>query len=259
MTSGRAALLVATAGALALGARSIVVAPLPLWFALFAWTGYAGLVTWGVLSPSLEMFAKVVWRGPEGARGVALTFDDGPHPEFTRAVLEALDRAGAKATFFVVGEKGARHPEILREIVARGHLLGVHGHRHDRALAFRSFERVRSDLADAVGVVASATGERPVFYRPPVGQTNPQIARAAKELGLTIVGWSLRGLDGVRAKPDRVTARIVPRLRDGAIVLLHDSAEKDDHKPAAPEALPGILVAMRMRGLEAVRVDAWTT
>jgi peptidoglycan/xylan/chitin deacetylase (PgdA/CDA1 family) len=258
MTTGRAALLAATAGAFALAVRSASGRPVPLWFALAAFAGYAALVTWGVLSPSLEMFAGVIWRGPDGARGVALTFDDGPHPTFTQAVLEALDRADAKATFFVVGEKGARHPEILREIVARGHLLGIHGNRHDRTLAFRSFRRVRSDLSDALDVVASATGERPRFYRPAVGQTNPRIARAAKELGLTIVGWSLRGFDGVRVDPQHVVARIVPRLRDGAIVLLHDAAERDDRKPAAPDALPDILEAMRARGLPAVRVDAWS-
>jgi peptidoglycan/xylan/chitin deacetylase (PgdA/CDA1 family) len=257
MSVGRGALVVATLTALALAVRSVLGPPVPLWVALVAFAAYAALVTWGVLSPSLEMFAEVVWRGPEGARGVALTFDDGPHPTFTRSVLEELDRAGAKATFFVIGEKGAREPELLKEMAARGHLVGVHGHSHDRALSFRSLERVRSDLERAVDVVAKATGERPRFYRPAVGQTNPRIARAAKDLGLTIVGWSLRSLDGVRADPDRVAERVIPRLRDGAIVLLHDAAEKDDRKPAAPEALARILEAMRERRMPAVRVDAW--
>jgi peptidoglycan-N-acetylglucosamine deacetylase len=257
MSAGRGALVVATLTALALAARSLVGAPVPLWLAIVAFVAYIGLVTWGVLSPSLEMFAEVVWRGPEGCRGVALTFDDGPHPTFTRSVLEELDRAGAKATFFVIGEKGARQPELLKEMAARGHLVGVHGNRHDRALSFRSLERVRADLAHAVEVIARATGERPRYYRPAVGQTNPRIARAAKELGLTIVGWSLRGRDGIRADPARVARRIIPRLRDGAIVLLHDAAERDDRKPAAPEALPRILEAMHAQGIPAVRIDAW--
>jgi peptidoglycan/xylan/chitin deacetylase (PgdA/CDA1 family) len=259
MSAGRGALVVATMAALALAVRSALGAPVPMWVALAAFAGYAGLVTWGVLSPSLEMFAEVVWRGPEGAKGVALTFDDGPHPTFTRSVLDELDRAGAKATFFVIGEKGAREPELLKEMAARGHLVGVHGDRHDRALSFRSMRRVRSDLERAVDVIAKATGERPRFYRPPVGQTNPRIAKAAKELGLTIVGWSLRGRDGIRAEPARVAARVIPRLRDGAIVLLHDAAERDDRKPAAPEALPQILAAMRQRKMAAVRIDAWLT
>src|SRR6185436_15100330 len=115
----------------------------------------------GALWPALEMFADVVWRGPEGASGVALTFDDGPHPEFTRSVLDALDREGAKATFFVIGEKGARHPALLREIVDRGHLVGVHGDRHDRALSLRSLDRVQADLMHAINSLTRATGQRP--------------------------------------------------------------------------------------------------
>jgi peptidoglycan/xylan/chitin deacetylase (PgdA/CDA1 family) len=257
MTAGRAALLVATTGALALAAWSAIGRPVPLWIALVAFCAYGALVTWGVLSPSLEMFAEVVWQGPEGARGVALTFDDGPHPTSTRAVLDVLERAGAKATFFVIGEKAGRQPELLREIASRGHLLGVHGHRHDRALSFRSLSRVRADLACAVEAIEAATGQRPRLFRPPVGQTNPRIARAARELGLTIVGWTLRGRDGIRADPARVVARVVPRLRDGAIVLLHDAAERDDREPAAPKALPRILEAMEANRLDAVRLDAW--
>jgi len=257
MAPGRALLVVATLAAVALTLRSLLGSPVPLWLSLGAFGAYAGLITWGVLDPSLEMFADVMWRGPEGARGVALTFDDGPHPRFTRSVLDALDAAGARATFFVIGEKGVRHPELLREVVARGHLVGVHGDRHDRLLSLRSTARVRADLTRAVETLATATGERPRLYRPAVGQTNPRIARIAAELGLTIVGWSVRGRDGIRTDPTSVVERVVPRLRNGAIVLLHDAAERDDHEPAAGVALPGILAAMRERGLEAVRLDAW--
>jgi peptidoglycan/xylan/chitin deacetylase (PgdA/CDA1 family) len=203
------------------------------------------------------MFADVVWEGPEGAHGVALTFDDGPHPQWTRAVLDALEAAGARATFFVIGEKAAKHPEVVREIAARGHLVGVHGDRHDRFLSMRSAARVRGDLTRAVELLEKTTGARPRLYRPAVGQTNPTIARVAADLGLTIVGWSVRGRDGVRADPREVAGRIAPGLRDGAIVLLHDAAEHDDRDPAAPAALPHILAAMRERGLDPVRLDAW--
>jgi peptidoglycan-N-acetylglucosamine deacetylase len=257
MTSGRAALLAGTAAAVALATRSVLGAAVPLWLAVVAFFGYAGLVAWGVLSPSAEMFADVVWRGPEGARGIALTFDDGPHPAFTRSVLESLDRAGMKATFFVIGEKAARHPDVLREIVAAGHSVGVHGHRHDRALSFRSLARVRADLVRSVELIEKATGARPTLYRPAVGQTNPRIARAAADLGLTLVGWTVRGRDGIRAAPERVAARVIGRLRHGVIVLLHDAAEKDDREPAAPKALPRILEAMQTRKIVAVRVDDW--
>jgi peptidoglycan/xylan/chitin deacetylase (PgdA/CDA1 family) len=257
MTASRAFLVVFSLAALAMAARSVLVAPFPLWFSAVALVGYAALVTAGVLCPSFEMFATVLSQGPENARGVALTFDDGPHPVHTRSVLDELDRAGAKATFFVVGEKAARHRDLVAEIVRRGHAVGVHGHVHDRLFSFRSLGRVRADLACAVRVATEATGQTPQLFRPPVGQTNPVIARAARELNLTIVGWSVRGRDGIRADPERVVARVVPKLRDGAIVLLHDAAERDDRIPAAVAALPRVLAALRERGLAAVRLDGW--
>jgi peptidoglycan/xylan/chitin deacetylase (PgdA/CDA1 family) len=257
MTTGRAALLLATAAAVALATRSLLGAAVPLWLAVAAFFGYAGLVTWGVLSPAAEMFADVLWHGPQDAKGIALTFDDGPHPEFTRSVLRTLDLAAATATFFVIGEKAARYPDVLREIVAAGHTVGVHGHRHDRALSLRSLARVRADLARSVELVERATGARPHLYRPAVGQTNPRIARAAADLGLTLVGWTVRGRDGIHVAPESVAKRVIARLRHGAIVLLHDAAEKDDREPAAPNALPQILEAMRARAIPTVRVDEW--
>src|SRR5262252_5917373 len=164
MTSSRAFLVVFSMAALAMAARSVLGSPFPLWFSAAALLGYAALVTAGVLCPSLEMFATVLSRGPDNARGVALTFDDGPHPVHTRSILEELDRAGAKATFFVVGEKAARHGDVVAEIVRRGHAVGVHGHVHDRLFSFRSLRRVRTDLASAVRATSAATGQTPQLF-----------------------------------------------------------------------------------------------
>lgn len=256
MTSGRAALYVATAAGLSLGVRALYDPP-PLSVAIGAFAFYGGLVTTGVLVPRLGMFADVLWRGPQGARGVALTFDDGPHPVHTRAILKKLDAAGVKGTFFVIGSKVERHPDVVREIAARGHLVALHGDVHDRLLAFRTPATVRADLVRARERLASLLGEAPSLYRPAVGQTNPRIARVADELGLSIVGWSVRGRDGVATRPDAVVRRVVPKLCDGAIVLLHDAAEKDDREPAAIAAIDRILAAMRAQQLAGVRVDAW--
>jgi peptidoglycan/xylan/chitin deacetylase (PgdA/CDA1 family) len=209
------------------------------------------------LVPRLQMFADVFWRGPPGARGVALTFDDGPHPVSTLAVLDTLAQFGAQATFFVLTEKAQRYPELVRAISERGHLLGLHGHQHDRWLALRSARRVRAELEQAVAAFVALTGARPRYYRPPVGQLNPRIARLAEELGLIISGWSVRGRDGIRTTPAKVAARVLPGLRDGAVVLLHDAAERDDHPPAAVEALPMLLREMAALRLAAVRLDAW--
>jgi peptidoglycan/xylan/chitin deacetylase (PgdA/CDA1 family) len=257
MPVGRLALWVATVSALALLVKSLLGAHIPLWFASTALLGYVGLVLTGALVPRLQMFADVFWRGPPGARGVALTFDDGPHPVSTLAILETLARFGAQATFFILTEKAQRHPELVQAIADGGHLLALHGHQHDRWLALRASRRVRAELEQAVAAFVALTGARPLYYRPPVGQLNPRIARVVAGLGLIVSGWSVRGRDGVRCAPDKLVARVVPRLRDGAVVLLHDAAERDDHEPAAVEALPNLLREMAARGLAAVRLDAW--
>lgn len=258
MPVARALLYAASLGALALVARSLLVAPVPIAVACAAIVGYLALVLCGVFFLGLGMFVDVVKRGPPGARGVALTFDDGPSPEHTPRVLALLDQAGVKATFFVIGRKAEAHPELVREIAARGHAVGLHSHAHDRLLSLRSARYVERDLRRGLDVIERITGARPALFRPPVGHTNPRIARVVDALDLDVIGWSARGFDGLAgASPEGVAARVIPGLRDGAIVLLHDAAERDDHAPAGVAALPRILAAMSQRNLTGVRVDAW--
>jgi peptidoglycan/xylan/chitin deacetylase (PgdA/CDA1 family) len=258
MPPARIALYVATIGALGLVARFIISRDVPTIVAVSALSAYVLLVGAGVAFLRLGMFVDVVFRGPRGARGVALTFDDGPSPEHTPRILDLLDEAKVKATFFVLGEKAEAHPELVREIAARGHALAVHGYRHDRLLSLRTPRSVAADVARALERVEAITGERPAFYRPPVGLTSPRVASALERFELVVVGWSVRALDGwAGARPEKVAARVARGLRDGAVVLLHDAAERDDFRPASVEALPRILAAMRARDLDGVRLDAW--
>ncbi|WP_437675285.1 polysaccharide deacetylase family protein [Sorangium sp. So ce131] len=258
MPIARALLYAASLGAIALVARSLLVAPVPLAVAGAAIVGYVALLLCGVFFLGLGMFVDVVKRGPPGARGVALTFDDGPSPEHTPRVLDLLDEAGVKATFFVIGRKAEAHPELVREIAARGHAIGLHSHAHDRLFSLRSSRYVARDLARGADVLERLTGARPALFRPPIGHTTPRIARVVEALDLDVIGWSARGFDGLPgAQPEAVAARVIPGLRDGAIVLLHDAAERDDHTPAGVLALPRILAAMSERNLAGVRVDAW--
>lgn len=258
MPLARIFLYVASVGAFALVARSAVLGPVPLWLAGVALAGYLTLILCGVLILRLGMFVDVITCGPPEGRGVALTFDDGPSPEHTPRILDLLDEAGVKATFFLIGHKVKAHPEVARAIVERGHAVGVHGFAHDRLFSILSPEAARLDIAHAIDAIADATGETPIFFRPPIGHTSPRVAKALEAFDLTVVGWSVRGLDGLAgARPERVARRIIPALRDGAIVLLHDAAERDNFTPASLEALPRILAAMRNRDLEGVRLDAW--
>ncbi|MDI1443189.1 polysaccharide deacetylase family protein [Polyangium sp. 6x1] len=255
MPPARILFYMATFGALALVARSLLIGPVPTWITLSALAAYTAIVLSGVLFLRLRMFVDAVCRGPNDARGVALTFDDGPNPRHTPKVLAELDRAKVKATFFVIGKKAEAHPEIVRDIVARGHALGSHGYAHPRTFAMLSTSAVRADIERSLVVLEKITGRRPSLFRPPIGHTNPRIAKVVDELDLTVVGWSVRAIDGLAsADAARVTARVTRGLEDGAIVLLHDAAERDDHVPASLAALPRILEGMRAKNLDGVTV-----
>lgn len=252
-------LYTASIGALALVARSIAIEPVSVPIAAAAITAYLALLLCGVFFLRLGMFLDVLWRGPGEARGVALTFDDGPSPSSTPKILDLLDAAKAKATFFVIGKKAEKHPELVREILARGHAVALHSYAHHRLFSLKSARYVRDDLKRAIEVLSAITGDKPALFRPPIGHSNPTIARVVKELGLEVVGWSVRALDGLAAAdPKAVAARVKRGLRDGAIVLMHDAAEREDREPASVAALPIILDAMAAKNLRGVRVDAWT-
>ena len=219
--------------------------------------GLAALATTGVMVPSLQMFGSVVIRALPGSNRVALTFDDGPNQVTTRRVLAALAPTGHRATFFVLGEKAHRHPDVVQEIHAAGHTLGIHGYRHDCLLSFRFPRAIRDEIERARDAVEAATGVRPRFFRPPLGHTSLTTVIGARRAGVALVAWSARGYDGVRwQKPDAVLRRIGRTLTDGAIVMLHDAAENDDFEPASVRALPRLLAVLDQRGLASVGLDA---
>jgi peptidoglycan/xylan/chitin deacetylase (PgdA/CDA1 family) len=248
----------ATAAGIGLAASAVLFEPPPPWIALSALTGYIALVTLGVTFSRFSMFADVITLGPRNARGVALTFDDGPDPRSTPRVLDLLDEAGAKATFFVIGSKADEHRELVRDIAERGHAIGIHSYAHERLLSLRSPAHVQDDLTRSLDLLHEITGVRPIMFRAPIGHISPAMARAVRALNLSVIGWSVRGVDGWSgAKSDAVATKINRKLCDGAIVLLHDASERGDFIPAGIKALPKIFDVAESRQLSFVRVDTW--
>jgi peptidoglycan/xylan/chitin deacetylase (PgdA/CDA1 family) len=204
--------------------------------------------------PASSALGPVIARLPDAAAArneVALTFDDGPDPEVTPRVLDLLDEAGARATFFCVGIRARAHPLLVRQIVARGHAVENHAFGHSRAFGFYGVGRLVRDIGDAQKVLADTAGITPQFFRAPFGIRTPLTEPALARLGLRCVAWSLRSLDGVDHDADRVAARVERRLAPGAIVLLHDGAEGRSASRSAScsvvRALPRFLSAMRRR------------
>lgn len=260
MTPGRALLYASSVGAIGLGVRSITKGAVPMDVAAGALVAFSSVIMAGVLEPRLSMFADVINHGapcPEAPR-VALTFDDGPSLEHTPRVLDALAEANAKATFFVIGKKlEGERKALARRAHEEGHAIGCHSYAHDRLFALRSARRVRDDLEQALAAIEDTTGAPTKLFRPPIGHTNPSIAAVAEELELDVIGFSVRGYDGTaRSMRDKVRARVVHGLADGAIVLLHDAAEREDFAPVAPDVLPDVLAAMKAKNLSGVTVSA---
>jgi peptidoglycan/xylan/chitin deacetylase (PgdA/CDA1 family) len=187
---------------------------------------------------------------------VALTFDDGPHAEGTPAVLEELERRGASATFFLVGEQVRLRPVLAGEIVAAGHEVAVHGYRHTLLLR-RSVRALADDLDRAVETIAAATGVAPTLYRPPYGVFSSGALAHVRARGWRPLLWSTWGRDWERrATPASIARRATRRLRPGDVVLLHDSdaysSEGSWRRTAA--ALPSVIDAIAALGVPASSV-----
>ncbi len=258
MPPARVLLYGASFGLVLLTGRAVLIGPPPLGLAVLVLLSYVGLILAGVLRLRLRMFVDAIVEGPPDARGVALTFDDGPDPKTTREVLDALDVVSAKATFFVIAKKAEAHPELIREILQRGHEIGLHSYAHDRLFSLRSEERVRADLEQGMRVLERLTGEKPLFFRPPIGHTNPIIARVVDDLDLVTVGWSVSARDGLAsAVPRAIVNRVRRGLGDGAIVLMHDASERGSHVPAGIIALPEVLKVAERQQLPLVTLGSW--
>jgi peptidoglycan-N-acetylglucosamine deacetylase len=210
-------------------------------------------------SPRIAAAHRIALRLP-GAHGVAVTFDDGPHPEGTPAMLDELRRGGARATFFVVGENVRRWPELARQIVAEGHEVALHGDRHTLLLR-RSRRAVQADFDRAVDTVREATAGDPVVYRPPYGVFSSGALAEVRSRGWRPVLWSTWGRDWTRrATPESIAWRATRRLRPGDVMLLHDSdaysSQGSWRRTAA--ALPSVLDAIEALGVPAVSISQST-
>ena len=191
-------------------------------------------------------------RAQTGA--VAITFDDGPHPEGTPAILEILARHGARATFFVIGEQVERRPELVRETEAAGHAVALHGHLHRLQLR-RATPAMRDDVARGVALLGETLGHAPILHRAPYGIYSPAGLAAAREHGLHPLLWSCWGRDWRRhITPQGIARRVTRRLSAGDIILLHDAdfySAEGSHRRTA-RALELILAELDSRGLDTV-------
>lgn len=245
-------------GGIALGTSAALGARPPLVPTLLAFGGYLAAGTAGVFWPERGMYGRPLSRGPTSRPELALTFDDGPSPRSTPRVLAQLARYEARATFFLVGKKALAHPELVREIHAAGHQIGLHGFDHDRLFSLWPSPHVAHDIRRTQDALESAGAPRPTLFRPPIGFISHFTVHGARRAGVTLVGCSARALDGFRGtEPRKVADRLLRAAAPGAILALHDASEHDDYVPASVDALPQILAELRERRLVTVTLSRW--
>ncbi|MEJ5378310.1 MAG: polysaccharide deacetylase family protein [bacterium] len=183
----------------------------------------------------------VTWAGSIKKPLVALTFDDGPHPQYTAQVLRILEEQGVQATFFVVGRNAKRHPELLRKIRSAGHSLGNHTFSHTKLTSVKN-GLLREELERTREIILEETGVNTCLFRPPFGAFD---ARSLAELAIRrmeVVLWSVDSRDWVTTAAQEIRHNVENTTQPGAIILLHDV------HPQTVEALPGIIQALKNRG-----------
>lgn len=230
--------------------------------AQWAWAVIAVVINHLILS-AIGLWPRSIWLGQNWSRlpaaatarnEIALTIDDGPDPIVTPQVLDLLDKYAVKATFFCIGEKVARHPDICREIVRRGHTIENHSQRHPLYFSLLGPNGFRREILAAQDTLSAITGQTPVFFRAPAGLRNPFLAPVLIQLGLTLASWSVRGFDTQVTDSKKISDKLLHNLRAGAILLLHDgnAARSPDGIPVILEVLPNVLAYAKAKQLHLV-------
>ncbi|MDW8028446.1 MAG: polysaccharide deacetylase family protein [Armatimonadota bacterium] len=187
-------------------------------------------------------------HGDRTKRQVAITFDDGPHPDYTPKLLEILRQYEAKATFFVVGKMAEKYPNLVKEQVADGHSVGNHTYHHVNLTRIPK-EYIATEIKACGEVLRSITGKAPRLFRPPGGDYDKQVAEVAEALGYTIVLWSINPGDYADPGEKVIETLVLKKVRNGDIILLHDGVQE------TIDVLPQILGFLKDKGYQLVTVD----
>jgi len=215
------------------------------------WLVYLTLFGLGIAFIQMKFFCRAICRGATGRKQVSLTFDDGPDPATTIALLDLLREESISAGFFCIGKRVAAHPQIMARIAAEGHLIGNHTYNHFwwTALMFRP--GLTREISQTQEAIKQATGSTPVYMRPPVGMTNPHYPAVLRRAGMKMIGWDVRSMD-TRWSPQEVIDHVLRRARDGSIILLHDGSIS---REGLLEIVKALIAGLRQRGFSFERVD----
>jgi peptidoglycan-N-acetylglucosamine deacetylase len=252
--------LLYASGAIHLGAAVAVVLRPAVWpWALGAVVANHVVLAAAGLIPRSSLLGANWTELPEGhEQSVAITIDDGPDPTVTPAVLEVLDRAGVRATFFCVGERVRRFPQLARDIVTCGHSIENHTQHHRHNFSLLGPKNMAAEVAAAQASIADVTGSAPKFFRAPAGLRNPFLDAVLTEQDLKLASWTRRGFDTVNTDPESVYQRLSAPLKGRDILLLHDghAARGADGRAVILDVLPRLAATLKERHLTAITLRA---
>ena len=234
----------------------VIVKPSTWLFVIAALVANHLVIVTASLLPRCALLGPNTRRIADARDVVALTFDDGPDPVVTPAVLDLLEKANAKATFFCIGRKAEAHPDVVAAIRGRGHDVQNHSYTHPNLFALHSPRSMEREITSAQ-LAIERSGAPPKLFRAPAGIQNPWLFPVLKRTGLSLVSWTRRGFDTTTRDASRVAARLLRGLRAGDILLLHDGSSARDRngQPVVLDALTRVLAAMQQNGLRAERLD----
>lgn len=203
------------------------------------------------------MQARHLSSGCRFGQEIALTFDDGPDPQWTPQVLQALQSRQARATFFLEGEEAAAQPALVRALVDAGMVVGSHSNRHDGDMRSWPAGAIEDDLSAAEEAIFAASGRRTRLFRFPYGRTSPPVMRVLRRKGYVSVGWNIDGRDWYHTSAADIATRVLAAAKPGGIVDMHDGALGASYTDRSDTvaALPAIIDGLRERGFTLVTLD----
>jgi peptidoglycan/xylan/chitin deacetylase (PgdA/CDA1 family) len=222
------------------------------WLAVAVALFYIVLCIAASFFPQSSFYLPVISRGNTGKNLVALTFDDGPSAQITKPILDLLDKYSVKATFFVSGINTVKHPQIINEIIARGHTIGNHSFHHNPFLMLGSYNYLYEEIFRAKGLL-KMMGVNALAFRPPVGIISPKLPIVLDKLGMFCVTFSCRAGDFGNRRVKNLSSAILKKVRTDDIILLHDTEpSKDQDRALLLSEIEKILQGLKARDLKIV-------
>jgi len=197
----------------------------PIWLVLPVIV-FKVFIIYGSATIQSNFYLKAYNSGDVTKKQIAITFDDGPHPEFTPKILKVLAEYNVKASFYVIGKNSAGNEKLIEQIHEQGHLLGNHSFSHSFFIDFKSSKGFIEEINQTNNALEKIIGKRTTLFRPPYGVTTPNIASAVKKLNMHVIGWNVRSLDTTNDDAQTIVKRVTTQLKPGAIVLFHDTSDK---------------------------------